>query len=140
MKNCYREFYLERFKKWSDILKINNPLEYDNIVRDIYYNNSREVLWIDFKDPKFSISVVQRSDQLTCFEFYFAISHTTIKIKNCNLDRWEHAVATNLDIPLLKFLVGLGMLEFKYTLPNLSNEMINIKFTLKERILENGTV
>ena len=60
-------------------------------------------------------------------------------MKECNLNFWKTTEANEKDISLLKFLSELGMIEFRNTMFSY-NSLFEVKFTLKERILENGTV
>lgn len=141
MKN-QSKIYLEKFKNWCDSIKIYNPLEYQDIIEKVFYNNSKEVLWIEFKNPKISISVIQRDCDLTdSFEFYFAESLSSIKMTNCNLIEWKTTCASSSDINRLKFLSKLGMIEFRCCyIISYNSSVVDIKFTLKEWNLENGTI
>lgn len=131
------EFYIHKFKDWCHNLKFNNPLEYDDIVDKIILGDSKEVFWIDFKNPKFSVCIVQRHNQLTDFEFYIAMGYSGVMLKHCKLGNYYITSVNYSDFRLLNFLTELGMIEYRsvpfYPL------ICEIKFTLKERILENGS-
>lgn len=131
------EFYIDKFKDWCHNLKFNNPLEYDNIVDKIILGDSKEVFWIDFKNPKFSTCIVQRHNQLTDFEFYISQPYSDVNLKHCQLENYYTTLVNYSDFRLLSFLAELGMIEYR-SVP-LSSSLFEIKFTLKERILENGS-
>ena len=130
-------FYLSKFKRWIDQFKFLNPLEYDSVIKKSFFNNTHEVLWIEFKSPEFSCCVVQ--DDKYCFDFYFAYAGTNVKIKNCDFNKIVHTSATLKDLSNLEFLSKLGMLSIIQE--NIfGSGLVEAKFTLQERIFQNGSI
>ena len=133
-------FYLPKFTHWLEQLKILNPLEYDECIDKVFFNESKDVLWMEFKCPKLSMCITEPESKLICgsFGFYFAMPDTRVKIDHCCLQASHYTYASESDCEKLRFLANLGMLNFHEDLCWTNH--VEIKFTLTERIFNNGSI
>ena len=121
---------LEKFRRWIDQFKILNPLEFDSIVKYCKYNEYGDVLWMDFKDPEFSLCITQPDNYCSSmFEFYLAVVDTEIKVKNCTFNESKSCIANTLDRMYLKFLETIGMIKIQTSI----FPYVDVKFTLEEK-------